>query len=82
MKGLFTFLLYILSASVLFTWLYNSTGRSLPIAWMAHVGLNLNLVVAQEVPFLLIAILFAVAAALVILLSRGRHKPESKTSPQ
>ncbi len=70
--GLLTFLLYIVSASVLFAWLYNSTGGSLPIALVAHVGFDLNLVAAQGVPFLLIAVLFAVAATLVILLNRGR----------
>ncbi len=66
--GLLTFFVYIVSASVLFAWLYNSTGGSLPIAWAAHVGFNLNLVSAQTVPFLVVAILYAVTAILVVVL--------------
>ena len=66
--GLLIFFVYIVSASVLFAWLYNSTGGSLPIAWAAHVGFNLNLVSAPTVPFLLVAILYAVTATLVVVL--------------
>jgi uncharacterized protein len=70
--GLATFLVYIVAISVLFAWLYNSTGGSLPIAWAAHAGLNLNVVAAQAVPFPLIAGLFALCAALVVLLAGPR----------
>lgn len=76
--GLLTFLIYLVSASVLFGWLYNRTGGSLPIAWMAHVGLNLNLVATQGVPFPLITILFAVAAGLVILWNRLHPQSEKR----
>jgi membrane protease YdiL (CAAX protease family) len=79
-RGLVTFLLYIVSAAVLIAWLYNRAGGSLPIAWMAHVGLNLNLVSAQGVPFFLIAILYGVAAAIVIVFSRGRWQ-DSQVNP-
>ena len=78
--GLLTFLIYIVSASVLFAWLYNSTGGSLPIAWMAHVGLNLNLGATQGVPFPLLAILFAVAAGLVILWNSLHPQSEKRHS--
>ncbi len=70
--GLATFLDYIVAISVLFAWLYNSTRGSLPIAWAAHAGLNLNVVAAQAVPFPLIAGVFAVCAALVVLLAGPR----------
>jgi uncharacterized protein len=77
--GLLIFLIYIVSASILFAWLYNSTGGSLPIAWMAHVGLNLNLVATQGVPFPLIAVLFALAAGLVILWKSLQSQSEKRT---
>ncbi len=70
--GLGTFLVYIVAVSVLFAWLYNSTRGSLPIAWAAHAGLNLNVVAGQTIPFPLIAGLFALAAALVVLLAGPR----------
>ncbi len=66
--GLLTFFVYIVSASVLFAWLYNSTSGCLPIAWAAHIGFDVNLVSAQGVPFLLLAILYAVTAILVVVL--------------
>jgi len=70
--GLGTFLVYIVAVSVLFAWLYNSTRGSLPIAWAAHAGLNLNVIAAQAVPFPVIAGLFALAAALVVVLAGPR----------
>jgi uncharacterized protein len=70
--GLGTFLVYIMAISVLFAWLYNSTGGGLPIVWAAHAGLNLNIVAAQDVPFPLVAGLFAVCAVVVVLLTGPR----------
>ncbi len=70
--GLAAVLVFLVSASVLFAWLYNSTRGSLPIAWAAHVGIDLNVVASQQVPFALVAALFAVAAALVVVLAGPR----------
>jgi membrane protease YdiL (CAAX protease family) len=70
--GLAATLVFLLSAAVLFAWLYNSTRGSLPIAWAAHVGIDLNLVASQQVPYAVVAALFAVAAILVVVLAGPR----------
>ncbi len=64
--GLVVFLGYLFAVSVLMTWLYNSTSGSLPIAWAAHAGLNL---MGTMVPLIFVAVMFSLAATLVLLLN-------------
>jgi membrane protease YdiL (CAAX protease family) len=58
-----SFLAYLLAASVLLAWLYNRCAGSIPIAWAAHAGLNLNL--AAHAPGPLVTLVFVAAAAVV-----------------
>ena len=66
------FFVRILAESVLLTWLFNSTGRSLLIAILAHIGMNLSVV--RLVPFqqgdlsvqAIYMLLFCAVAALIV----------------
>ena len=72
--------LFILPISVRLslTWLYNSTGRSVPIVGLAHAGLGVATgtafipVLAPTVDPVLVFAGFAVLAAVVLVATRGR----------
>lgn len=68
-------LTYDVANSVMMAWLYNVTGGSLPVAWAAHVGLNLgqNLVDKHPIPFGSFVVTFFAAALLVVLINGPRH---------
>jgi len=66
LAGLAVFFVYIVSAAVLFGWIYNGGGYRLPVAWASHAGLNA--VGPSFAPFGLVATVFAAAAALAALL--------------
>lgn len=57
------------SASILITWLYNSSGQSVPVAWMANTGLGLAMVTLRIgfVQYALMVAIFCIAAATVII---------------
>lgn len=65
---------YELANSVMMAWLYNRTGRSLPIAWAAHAGLSLGQSVVDKHPIPLGSFVatFWAAAALVVLCNGPR----------
>ena len=58
--GIALFLVYIVSAAVLIGWVYNRGGKRLPLGWAGHAGLNV--VGPSNVPFILVASMFAIAA--------------------
>ncbi len=72
--------LFILPISVrlVLTWLYNSTGRSVPIVGLAHAGLGVAAgtafipVLAPTVDPVFVFAGFAVLAAVVLVATRGR----------
>ena len=79
-------LAYQVSASILIAWIYNSTGASLPSAIAAHVGLNA--VRFSPDPAALVATVFVVAAALVVIVTgpvslvrRGATPPDPLSPP-
>jgi uncharacterized protein len=73
--GLAVFFVYIVSAAVLFGWIYNGGGCRLPVAWASHAGLNA--VGPSSAPFVLIALVFAAAAGAATL-SGDRLLPASR----
>jgi membrane protease YdiL (CAAX protease family) len=78
------FVVWVVSLSFLFTWLYNSGGRSVSVAVLLHASVNvagtiLGVIPSREgasaVPFLILS-LVTVSVAVVILTSWRRCAPE------
>ncbi len=75
------FVLWDVALSVLITWLYNSTGRNLLVALLAHTAINMSNVLFPPLDaasgsaqvFLYLTALYVVAAAIVVLVWGPRH---------
>lgn len=67
-------LVFFISASILITWLYNSSGGSVPVAWAANAGLALMSTVLHIgfVQYALIVAIFCIGAALVLMTNSPR----------
>jgi membrane protease YdiL (CAAX protease family) len=79
------FLIYVVSMTVLFTWLSNNTRGSVWIAWLFHAGINVAggflFIGDNERQMWLGTIVFA-AAALIVVLVHGSNLARQTTAPR
>lgn len=70
------------STAVVYAWLYNSTGGSLPVVMLAHLGHNLavQFVGGADEAELVIAVLYFLVAAAVVLVTQGRLRSPRLTA--
>jgi membrane protease YdiL (CAAX protease family) len=68
--GLVLLFLLLLAASVIIGWMYNRSGRCLPVAWAANIGLLLmaSIVTVQLFQFALVVGLFLLVAAVILMI--------------
>jgi uncharacterized protein len=79
-----------IAASVLFTWVYNSTGGSLLVVWLFHTASTITGYLLGELPTVTDELVGVAAAVLVVLAagpidlsrSRPRQRPSATPAPQ
>jgi membrane protease YdiL (CAAX protease family) len=79
-----------IAASVLFTWIYNSTGGSLLLVWLFHTASTITGYLFGELPTVTDELVGMAAAVVVVLVagpthlsrSRPRQRPRATPAPQ